>query len=252
MDSNQPARRDDQPHEWVGDLPAQVRLVDLANDLDGDGEPPARANDHRDVDDWQRRTELPLGAETRFGALVEHADRLAGSSIDPVPVMERLAELAAVNGWDERDAIRALDREAGIQRANDDPDDGRGRPGKVEPLADAVLAAIDQSDRPQTDVNAGLSRATREDLAATFADAGLARSTWYRVRRRVLDAGGPDISSINGLSPPTWLAVDALHNGDLSHAHALLDEARAGHRARPARRQRAGSTRNRERLLRVT
>jgi len=67
-----------------------------------------------------------------------------------------------------------------------------------------LCKAIDQSDRPQTDVNAGLSRATREDLAATFADAGPARPTWYyRVRRRVLDAGGPDISSINGLSPPT-------------------------------------------------
>jgi len=196
MDSNQ-------PHDWLGDLPAQVRLVDLANTLDADGEPPARASDHRDVDDWQRRTELPLGAETRFGALIAHADRLADSSIDPVPVMERLAELATVNDWDERDAIRALDREAAIQHANDDPDDGRGRPGAVEPLADAVLAAVGRSERPQDETNAGLSRATREDLAATFADAEISRSSWYRVRRRVLDAGGPDISEINGLSPPT-------------------------------------------------
>lgn len=58
------------PYEWTTDLPEQMRPVAFANALDGDGQAIVRATDLRDVDQWVRDTETPVGAEARFGRAI--------------------------------------------------------------------------------------------------------------------------------------------------------------------------------------
>ena len=89
--------------------------------------------------------------------------------------MERLAELAAVNGWDERDAIRALDREAGIELDDDDeylvPHGVRRGAGEVLVRTSGHPAAARALDNSEEVVREHYSHIEAGELAEQMTDA---------------------------------------------------------------------------------
>jgi hypothetical protein len=110
--------------------------------------------------------------------------------------------------------LRALDRETALVRANERKKDGR--PSKVEAHAETILAATDRladiDDATVAERNERLAMLTgrrtsvvemymrgTNDLRERVADAAtdLSRRSWYRLRRRVLDSGGPDINEFD-------------------------------------------------------
>lgn len=135
-----------------------------------------------------------------------------------MPVLERLWEVACEDAGgsltETEDVLRPLDRETALARANERKTDGR--PSKVEAHAETILAVTDRladiDDATVTERNERLATLTSRrtsvaemrarqtnDLRERVADAAtdLSRRSWYRLRHRVLDSGGPDINEFD-------------------------------------------------------
>lgn len=174
----------DAPYRFRDDLPQGTQ--EAANTLDSSG---------RDLpeSDW-----LPVGVETRWQAAARLLQDLEDRrEIDVVRVLLALAEESRL---DTADVERALHREAQIMRSNADENRPGGRPSKVDELARTIGSSCSLAARDgfqgANDQLAARDHQIRNKLIRT----DISRRTYYRLRDRVQDEHGIDLTDI---APPS-------------------------------------------------
>ena len=169
----------DDPYRLRDDLPHVT--INAANTLD---------TSERDLPESDR---ISIGAETRWGAAVRLLSGIEERrDIDMIRVLVAIAEESSM---DTADIERAIKREAKIMRSNRNEERRGGRPSKVDRLSREILSCCSVANEERYETTDQLT-ARNGHIRTTLRAADLSRSTFYRVRDRVREQAGIDLSEI--------------------------------------------------------
>lgn len=167
-------------YKIAGDLP--YRTVAAANTMD---------HSARELPEDDR---LPVGVETRWQATVRLIQDLEERR--DIDVLHVLLSLSAASQLTTEDITRAIEREAKIMRSNQDSDRPGGRPSKVDSLVQSIESSCAIADRGGYETSSDQIAARNRQIRQTLREADISRRTFYRVRDRIKESQGIDLSEI--------------------------------------------------------